>query len=151
MNPIQNTKTLIVLPPGGADDGDFAAVTPVDVSGYGHARFIVITGSLAAAIGSVAEDSALKVQECDTVDGTYVDRQGAALAAPLAATDDNKSFAIDINLQNGSHGRYMKIAQPHVGDGSGTDSNLAITAILSKPEIGPANATEQGLDELVVT
>ena len=151
MIPVQNTKTILVLPPEAKDNADFAAVTPVDCAGYGHVRFEVMTGSLAAAVGSVNETSPIKIEECDTIDGTYTDRTGAALADAIGSTEDNKVFAIDINLQNGTHKRYMRPAQPHAGNGTGTASNLAIIAILSKPSVGPANAAEQGLAELVVT
>lgn len=150
MKPIQNTKRVVVLPPEGKDNTDFSAVTAVDISGWGHVRFEFLTGSLAAAIGSVAEGNALKIEECDTSGGTYSDVTGAALADAIADTEDNKAFAVDIDLQNGAHKRYMRPATPHVGDGSATLSYLTIIATLSKPEIGPVNAAEQGLDELVV-
>ncbi|MBW8017070.1 MAG: hypothetical protein FVQ82_12865 [Planctomycetes bacterium] len=151
MNPIQNTKTVLVLPPEAKDNGDFAAPTPVDTAGWGHLRFEFLAGSLAAAIGSTAETAALKIEECDTSGGSYTDKTGAALADAIADDEDDQVFAIDINLQNGTHKRYMQPNQPHAGDGSATASNLAIIAILSKPSgMGPGTAAEQGLAELVV-
>jgi len=151
MNPMQNTKTVLILPPEGTDNADFAVPAAVDIAGYGHVRFEIITGALAAAIGSVDEASPINITECDIVDGSYTDKTDAALAAAIADDDDNKVFAIDINLQNGTHKRFMKPAQPHAGNGAGTDSNLMIKAILSKPMgVGPGSPAEQGLEELVV-
>ena len=146
MIPIQETKTAILLPPQLKDDGDFAGNTYVDTQGWGHARFLFIVGTVDEAIGSTAEGTAPLIEECDTTDGTYTDVTSAALADAIGATEDDSLFAIDIDLTK-SHKRYMEVQAPHAGNGT-TGCNLAIIAILSKPEgNGPASAADQGLTE----
>lgn len=148
MIPIQQTKTLIVTPPQLKDNGDFAGLVPVDTAGWGHARFLFITGTIDAAIGSTAEGTAPKIEECDTSNGEYSDISGAALADAIAATEDNSLFAIDVDLTK-SHKRYLQPDAPHAGDGT-TGCNLCIICILSKPEgEKTADATGQGLAELI--
>jgi len=142
---IQNTKTAILLPPQLKDDGDFAGNVYVDTRGFNHARFLFIVGTVDEAIGSTAEGTAPKIEECDTTDGTYTDVTGAALADAIGATEDDSLFAIDVDLTK-SHKRYMEVNAPHAGNGT-TGCNLAIIAILSRPEIGPVNAADQGLTE----
>lgn len=142
---IQNTKTAILLPPQLIDNSDFAGNVYVDTRGYNHARFIFVVGTVDAAIGSTAEGTAPKIEECDTTDGSYTDVTGAALADAIGATEDDSLFAIDVDLTK-SHKRYMQVNAPHAGDGT-TGCNLAIIAILSRPEIGPVTAAGQGLAE----
>jgi hypothetical protein len=148
MIPIQATKTVIVVAPQLKDNGDFAGLTPADVMGWGHARFLFITGTCDAAIGSTAEGTAPKIEECDTTDGTYTDITSAALSDAIAATEDDSLFAIDVDLTK-SHKRYMQPDAPHAGDGT-TGCNMCIICILSKPEgERPVDATGQGLAELI--
>jgi len=145
---MQETKTVILLPPQLKNDGDFANNTYVDTAGWGHARFLFVVGDLDAAIGSTAEGTAPKIEECDTPGGTYTDVANASLADAIAADEDNKLFAIDVDLTK-SHKRYMRVNAPHAGAGV-TGANLGIVCILSKPEgNGPAGASGQGLTELV--
>lgn len=147
MKDIRHTKILQCVPPQLKDNGDFAGNTYVDTLGFNHVEFQMITGTLDAAIGSTAETSPLKIEECDTTDGTYTDVTGAAMAAVIAATDDNKISCIDIAL-NKSHKRYMQINAPHAGDGT-TGCNFAAQAVLSKPDSGPVGATTRGLKEFI--
>jgi len=145
MIPIQETKTGILTPPQLKDDGDFAGNTYIDTQGYNHLRVLFIVGTVDAAIGSTAETTAPLVEECDTTDGTYTDVTSAALADAIGATEDDKLFAIDVDLTK-SHKRYMQVQAPHAGNGT-TGCNLAIIGILSRPEIGPTTAAGQGLTE----
>ncbi|MHC4460922.1 MAG: hypothetical protein ACYS6W_01290 [Planctomycetota bacterium] len=152
MIPIQNTKVVIMLRPQLKDDGDFANNTYVDTRGWNHLRVLFIVGDtdVAAgdAIGSTAEGTAPKVEECDTTGGSYTDVSGAALATPIQYDDDNKQFAIDISLTK-THKRYMRVNAPHSAAGAVNGSNLAIEGILSRPAIGPKDTAGQGLEELV--
>lgn len=148
MIPIQNTKSVLLTPPQLKDNGDLAGNTYVDVAGWGHVRFLFIIGTLDIALGSTAEGNALKIEECDATGGSYADVSGAALADAIAADEDDKLFAIDVDLAK-SHKRYMRVNAPHAGDGI-AGVNAAIIAILSKPSgNGPANAAGQGLEELI--
>ncbi len=148
MNYLDDMKTVLLLPPQLKDDGDFASNTYVDTRGWGHVRFLLITGVMDIAVGSTAEGTAVKIEECDTTGGTYTDVSDAALADAIADDEDSKLFAIDVDLSK-SQKRYMQVTAPHAGDGT-NGANLAIIAILSKPDgNGPANAAGQGLEELI--
>jgi len=142
----QNTKKVILLSPQLAHDANFAANGYVDTAGWGYAEFLLITGTMAAAIGSTAEGTAPFIEECDTSGGSYTAVDDAELAAAIANTGDDKLYQIDVNLTK-KHKRYMAVNTPHGGDG---DNYLAIICILSRPEIGPASAAERGLAEHII-
>lgn len=141
-------KIVLLTPPQLKDDGDLADNTCVDVSGFAHARFLITTGTIDAALGSTTEATAVKVEECDTPEGTYTDVDDAELADAIAATEDDSMFCIDVDLRK-SHKRYMRVNAPHAGDGT-NGVNACIHCILSNP-IGhaPGNATERGFAEQI--
>jgi len=147
MRHIQDTKTVIMLPPQLKDDGDFANNTYVDTAGWNHLRVEFIVGTTDTAIGSTAEGTAPKIEECDTAGGSYSDVTGAALADAIADDEDDKVFAIDVDLK-GTHKRYMRVNTPHAGNGT-TGANLCIIGTLSEGQTTPINAAGQGLEELV--
>lgn len=144
---VQNMKIGILTPPQVKNNGDFASNTYIDTQGWNHLRVVFITGVITASapIGSTAEGTAPLVEECDTTDGSYTDVTDAALADAIADDEDSKLFAIDIDLTK-SHKRYMQVQAPHSGDGT-PGAALAIIGILSRPDIGPSNAAQQGLTE----
>ena len=148
MNLLQCLKFTQCLAPTPKDNGDFAGNGAVDTRGLQELAFLVETGDLAAAVGSTAEGSALKIEECDTVGGSYTDVTDAALADAIAETEDNSLFCIVVDLKK-SHKRFMRVNAPHAGDGSGTDSLLSILAI-GVPDKTPLDAEEAGLVELVI-
>ena len=102
MNYLQNCKYINVTPPAALLDNTSAATTSVDTTGFSYAAFIVSLGATDIAL------TALKLQEADA-DSGYADVTGAIFgtsANPLgttttlpAATDDNKLYAIFVNLQ----------------------------------------------------
>lgn len=147
---VQNMKMAILTPPQLKDDGDFAGNTYVDTKGWGHLRVLFIVGTTDVAsgnaIGSTAEGTAPFVEECDETGGSYTAVTDAALADSIQYNEDDKLFAIDIDLAK-THKRYMRVNAPHSAAGAVNGSNLAILAILSKPSIGPKNAAGQGLTE----
>lgn len=148
MNPIQQMKFAVLLPPATANDANFSGNTYVDTKGWDHLRVLFVTGTLGSTIGSTdAASTAPLIEECDTTGGTYTAVNGAALADVIAATEDNSLFAIDVDL-SGSHKRYMKVQTPDAGAGA---CYLAILAILSKNSSGDfgGGATESGLTELI--
>lgn len=146
---VQNMKFVTLLQPETKNNGDFTNNTYVDTQGWNHLRVLFITGVITASapIGSTAEGTAPLVEECDTVGGSYTAVTGAALADAIADNEDNKRFAIDIDL-NKSHKRYMRVQAPHCGDGT-PGASLCILGILSRGNISPKNAAGQGLEELV--
>jgi len=143
---IQNTKIANLCYPQLKDDGDLADQTYVDTLGWGHARFVIMMGNTDITLGSTAEGTAPKIEECDTSGGTYSDVSGAALADSVAADEDGKIFAIDVDLTK-SHKRYMQWNTLHAGNGS-TGVNACAFVILSRPEgNGPVSAADMGLTE----
>lgn len=150
----QNTKKVLLLPPQLKDDGDFAGNTYVDTKGWGYAEFILAVGTTdvaaGAAIGSTAEGTAPLIEECDESGGSYTALTGAALADSIAYDEDDSLFQIDVDLVNVSHKRFMRVQAPHSAAGAVNGSNLCIICILSKPEIGPVDATGRGLAEHII-
>jgi hypothetical protein len=148
MIPIERQQYTLILPPISANNANFSGNTYVDTAGWAHARFLLITGALAAGVGSTAHTTAPLVEECDTTGGTYVAVTNAALADAISDSEDNSLFAIDVDL-TGSHRRYMRIQAPDAGAGA---CILGIVAILSKKESGPPHnglAADAGLTELI--
>ena len=137
MQDIQSMKVVTLLQPETKNNGDFTNNTYVDTQGWGHLRVLFVTGVITASapIGSTAEGTAPLVEECDTA------VTGAALADAIADDEDDKRFAIDIDL-NKTHKRYMRVQAPHCGDGT-PGASLCILGILSRPNIGPKDAAGQ--------
>ena len=147
MNDIEQMKFNLCLPPISAT-GNFSGNTYVDTKGWSHVRFLIVTGALAAGVGSTAHTTAPLVEECDTTGGTYSDVTSAALADAISDSEDDSMFAIDVDLTK-SHKRYMRIQTPDAG---GSACLLCIVAILSKKDSGPPHdglATDAGLAELI--
>ena len=145
---VQDIKRVILLRPQLKNNGAFENNTYVDTAGWGHLRVEFIIGDTDVAVGSGDAATPPKLEECDTAGGSYSDITDAELAAVLAAGDDNKVKAIDVDLTH-SHKRYVEVNAP-TADSGVTGCNLCIIATLSKPNIGPKDADGQGLAELVV-
>lgn len=143
---VQATKRVIALRPQLKNNGAFANNTYWDRSGFKHERIEFIVGDTDVAVGSTSAATPPKIEECDTSGGSYTDVSGAALAAVIGATDDNKAFAIDVDLKK-THKRYGRVNAPTAGDGTG--ANMTIIVTLSMADITPKNAAGQGLAEWV--
>ncbi len=143
---VQSTKRVIALRPQLKNNGAFANNTYWDRSGFSHERIEFIVGDTDVAVGSGDAATPPFVEECDTTGGSYSAVTGAALSAVIGATDDNKSFAIDVDLAK-SHKRYGRVNAPTAGDATGANMTIIIT--LSRAAIAPRNAAEQGLAEHV--
>ncbi len=145
-------KFTMTLRPQLKDNGDFANNTYVDTQGLGSLLFLFLVGDTdvasGEAIGSTAEATAPKVEECDTTGGTYTDVSSAALADAIDYDEDNKLFAISVDLTK-SHKRYMQIDAPHSAAGAVNGSNLAILAVGFPKDESPRNAAGMGLEELI--
>ncbi len=148
MNLLQSLKFTQCLAPTAVDNADFAGNGAVDTRGLKELAFLIETGDLAAAIGSTAEGTAIKIEECDTVGGSYTDVTAAALADAIAGTEDNSLFCIVVDLKK-SHKRFMRVNAPHAGDGSGTESLISVVALGVRDKT-PLDATEAGLTELIL-
>ena len=134
----------LLLPPCIKDNGAPAGITYMDTAGYGHLRVLIQVGVIDA-----ATSAAPLLQHCDTTGGNYAAITNAALADAIATTEDNLTFAIDVDLTRGDIKRYVKCL---ITNGNGTTgTNLCILGILSKPMAGKHDglATDSNLTELV--
>jgi len=147
MNPIETIKIKQLVPPQIKDNGAFDGNTYVDTSGWNKLRIAFIVGTLDIAVGSTSADAAPFVEECDTTGGSYTAVTDAALSAVIGAGDDDKNFAIDIDLTK-THKRYMQVNAPTAGDGT-NGANMTIIALLSRPASSPVSASEQGFSEII--
>lgn len=144
-------KFTLCLPPQLKDDGDFAGNTYVDTQGLEALIFLIALGTTDVtagdAVGSTAEGTAPKIEECDTTGGTYTDVDDAALSDALQYDDDDTLWAIKVDLTK-SHKRYMQVNAPHSAAGNANGSNLCIIAI-GVPQNSPMTAGDMGLEEFI--
>lgn len=148
MNVLQMLKVTGLVAPQGVDNTVYAENAAVDTFGLKELAFLVHAGALAAAVGSTTAATALKVEECDTVGGSYTEVTNAALADAIADTEGGGLFAIVVDLKK-SHKRFMRLKDPTAGDGSGTVSYLSAVAI-GLPDQQPTSAADAGLTELIL-
>ena len=137
---------MILLRPQLRNNGAFANNTYVDLSEWNHARFLLAVGDTDVIVGSGDTSTAPFVEECDTTGGDYTPITDAELSAVIGTGDDNKLFAIDVDLTK-THKRYARVNAPTAGNQTG--ANLAILCILSRGAKSPLNAAGMGLAELV--
>jgi len=146
----QNAKWGILFSPQVADGAAFAANGYIDTLGFGYAEFLIITGTLADTIGTTTATGHPIIEECETSGGSYSEIAAAVLSAEIAAGDDDKIFKIDVNLQNRTNKRYMRIKAPTAGS-TGAGAYACGLARLSKPMgAAPSTATERGLAENIL-
>lgn len=129
------------------DDGDLANNTYIDTRGLSALLVLIQIGAIDIGFGSTAETTKPLVEECDTTGGSYTAVTGAELSACPGASDDGKLYGIYIDLTK-THKRYMQVQAPHAGNGTAGVA-AAILAIGFPTEVGPINATQMGLAELI--
>jgi len=142
MIPIEQTKTVVLVPPQIKDNGAPASLTYVDTKGWGHLRVLIVTGVIDAA----TTDTPL-LSASSATGGTYTAITGATVTA-IADGDDDEIAGIDVDLSSGKHYRYIK-CEVTAGDGT-TGTNLCVLGILSRPSSGANTglATANGMTEL---
>ena len=141
-----HTKIVIVTAPELKDNGS-PTLTYVDTKGWQKVRFIFVVG-----VTDIATTAAPTITESALSDSAYVAITSpvtAALSAVIAADDDGKAYAIDIDMTAGARKRYL---QPTfvAGDGS-NGTNVAIIAILSRSTSGSVNelVVNSAFEELI--
>jgi hypothetical protein len=139
-------KVVAVTSPGAIVDNAAFTTATIDTLGFRYLTIIVLLGALDIAL------AALKLRESDASDMSgAVDVAGAdfsvAPATLPAATDDNKLYAIHVNL-NGRQ-RYLDLSMTG-GDGTAGTYATAI-GILSRASEAPSSADGRGYaQELIV-
>jgi hypothetical protein len=128
--------------------GAFADANPVSVdrAGYDHALVLLTVGATDIAMASYAVYSGAAAAS-GASDSTYTKITGAELtgAALPSADDDNKVFAISIDLRALSD-RYLAV-DAVAGNGS-TGSHLTINVILTRGAEYLGTAADQGYASL---
>jgi hypothetical protein len=149
MKEAQNAKWVLMTPPQVADGALLTGNTYVDTLGFGYLEVLFATGTMADALGTTDAATAPILEECDTSGGSYTTIAAAALAAAIPATADNKLHKIDIDLMNSTRKRFIRVKAPFAG---ATDAGgiACIIGRLSKPQVGPVDATGRGLASNVI-
>lgn len=145
---IQSLKNKIVAitPPAAIVDNAAFTTAVIDTLGFRFITIVVLLGALDIAL------AALKLRESDASDMTgAVDVAGADFsvspATLPAATDDNKLYAIHVNVIGRK--RYLDLSMTG-GDGAAGTFATAF-AILSQAEAVPSSVTDRGYaQELIV-
>lgn len=134
---VLNQKTVVLTQPAAIIDDAAVTVAALDAAGVGFVTFEVLLGATDIAL------TVCKLTESDD-DSSYSDVPGAdfsVLPATLpSATDDNKVFAVQVNMLGRK--RYLKMAVT-VGNGS-AGGFVAVLARLSRMQITPSTATDRG-------
>lgn len=148
MIPAQNNKYVIVTSPAAIVDAGSYTTNAIDTAGFDYLTVLVAVGFLDIAM------TVLKLQTSDT-NGSYGDLTGAVFGTSTnidgatstlpAADDDNKLFAIEVDLRGKK--RWFDLVAT-MGDGS-TGGFIAAVAILSKGENIGNTAAAYGCDEIL--
>lgn len=135
-----------VLPPETKNNGAFAGLSYADTQELSAIMFLIAAGVTDVIVGSGDTSTPPLVEECDTYDGSYTAVTDAELSAVCSATDDDKMWAIHVDLTK-THKRYMRIKAPTAGNSTG--ASFAIIAIgFPKGEM-LKSASDNGLAELI--
>lgn len=143
MHATQQLKYVQAIKPATVD-GASATSEAIDTLGFDELALILQLGVMDDAL------TALKVQECATSGGSYVDVDGADFSTDgtlPTAGDDGKIEGVFINLQNRM--RFIKLILTSGATGAG--ATVSALGILSRPETVPSDAASRGLaQELIV-
>ena len=141
-------KLVAITPPAAIVDNAAVTTAAVDTIGFRYLRLVLLLGATDIAV------AALKAQESEASDmtgavditgaifGTSTNTAGATSAVP-SASDDNKFFAINIDLRGRK--RYIDLVLTG-GDGT-AGAFFCAWAELYRGEITPTTAAQRGLDE----
>lgn len=139
MKQIQDSKLVLVTPPGALIDNAVLVTASIDTKGFDQVDIYVIVG--ATDIGLTT----LKVQESDT-DANYVDVAGLIYGTSGTSTlpgalADNTALAFHIDML----GRKRFLDVSAVGGDGTTGSYVTIFAVLSRAKESPSTAAKRGL------
>ena len=145
-----DNKVVTITPPEAIRDNSSWVTASIDTKGFNWCDIFIHLGALDIAM------TVLKLQHSNT-DGSYADVTGAdfssgtlsdgAAAALPSATDDNKFFAIRMDLRNVK--RFLDLVAT-IGDGA-TGGFLVAWAVLSRAAESPDTMAERGITgEIIV-
>lgn len=130
----QNAKAAIAIAPDLIDNESATAVV-IDSKGFDYLTLYALIGITDIAM------SALKLQECDTSDGTYADVPDGDIDPLPDADDDSSIYGFFVTLIGRK--RYFKLLAT-AGDGT-AGVNIAALALLTRGKDGASDATSRGL------
>lgn len=140
---VQELKHVNVIAPAAIKDNASWTVNDVDTLGFSHCLVVFMLGASDIAV------AALKMQECDTSGGSFVDIDNLDYSSDgtlPSATDDNKLFGFDIPLQGRK--RFLRLVAT-AGDGSSGTYGCAY-ALLSRGNQVPTTASERGFSQILI-
>lgn len=143
----QNQKVVPVINPAAITNNTSFTAAEVDTLGFAYATYYFYLGATDVAL------TALKLQETDTTGSGYADVSGAVFGTSTnsagststlpSATDDNKLFAIRVDLRGRK--RFQK---PTVTIGNGTTGGFVTAwAVLERAYEAPNTAAERGVSQ----
>jgi hypothetical protein len=133
-----NQKFVNVTPPAAIVDNASFTTAELDTLGFRFVTYLIVLGATDIAV------AALKLTESDTAGSGHADVDGTDYSTDgtlPSATDDNKIFAIHVDLRGRK--RYLDLTFT-AGDGTAGTFGTVI-AVLSDPEIMRSSATDRGL------
>ncbi len=153
MNPIQNTKTVNVIPPQAIKDNGSWTANAVDTKDWDYATFYFHLGATDIAMAALklqeSDDDAAADAYADVAGAVFggsgvVDIEGAAATLP-SATDANKVFVIEVDCRKVE--RFLKPVAT-AGDGA-TGTFLSALCVLSRGRIAPTTNAERGAGQVL--
>jgi hypothetical protein len=150
VNPQQTVK-YVAINADCTEDNTSYTTTPVDCAGFDYAVIVCHFGNVPANV------AALKVQECDTVGGSYADIagtivgtatdiEGNATALPAGTGGDNAIVVFEIDLRGRK--RFLDLVCT-AGNGSATPTEMSAVAILSRGKNTPITVAERGAADIL--
>jgi hypothetical protein len=145
MNVLQTIKTLGITPPAAIVDNAAFATATIDRRGFNALRIVVFLGAIDIAV------AAFKLRESNSSDMTGAtdvpDADFSIAPATLpAATDDNKLFAIFVNLK----GRKRDLDLSLTGGDGAAGTFAAAWADLADAEEVPDSAADRGFAQELI-
>lgn len=129
-----NEKTVLAVAPVSLNNASATAIE-VDASRAKAVTFELTVGATTGAI------SVFKIQGATSSGGSFSDVSGASLTTLPGATDDNKVYAIHIDLSDRSIGPYLQVVLTEDNTGTGI---YGVNARLWKNEEAGGSATARG-------
>lgn len=135
-------KVVPVIAPVAIKDNASWTVIDVDTLGFNFVTFIFQLGA------TDIEVATLKLKECDTSGGSFVDVDGLDYSSDSTlptAGEDGGLFGFDVEMAGRK--RFLRL-EATAGDGSAGTFASAL-AILSRGQLTPTTATERGFIRLL--
>lgn len=140
------TKTVVITNPGAIVDNAAFTTATIDTRGFAFLTIIIILGALDVAIAAFKLREGNASDMSDAADVTGADFSVSPATLPTA-TDDNKLYAIQVNLKGRK--RYLDLTLTG-GDGA-AGTYATVVAQLSNASEVPSDATSRGFaQELIV-